>query len=533
MAMKSFRKTNIFFLFSVLVSLLVTFTLPAPVYGLNENLGSNIDGKIQVIIFHNGDGSYFSGFWFDMSVVFRDLMDKMDKDVGFVILVGKDYKAEKLKKVMKPYASQKLPDGKARLKYLTVDVKTGSFYPWARDGYFVLTDENKDLIFLDAGFNENPFPIVNFNEVFEDARIRSGIVHRGGGNIRTTNEEIFVGIDTLLGIDVTPRWNFFGTGNQSIFSDYFDLQAMGLLGKNSKVEDSKKEDSKAKDDKVKEAKAKMFSLLKKKFDVYANQIHYILAPGKKMVIPGKERFFSQLEKGEFKFIKKYVHSTGAQAAYHTDVYLSLGPVDKDGKRILFIADSNAGAAIVEKMSSEMRRAVERKMPEVLAEEGFTAAGIPVTKEQIALRFQWEKHKMLDLGIKKAVELAEVLDDTAKYLEKQGYRIYRVPYLPNGLGNKDDHNDKFAGLSFNYSNVLTEVYGDVKKVYMPKFGFKQLDEAAAKVYEKAGFKVIFIKGLLTNALTSGPAGAGLDCLTSDIRVPVRWGSQLQHPNKVLK
>lgn len=515
--MKRLKKMNAFSFFTVLVSLLVFFALPYPGFGLNENLVSNVDGKIRVIIFHNGDGSYFSGFWFDMSVVFRDLMDKMDKDVGFVILVGKDYKADKLKEVLKPYASHKLPDGTARLKYLTVDVKTGTFYPWARDGYFVLTDENNDLVFVDAGFNEKPFPIVNFDEVFKNARARAGVVHRGGGNIRTTNEEIFVGMDTFLGIDVTSRWNIFRTGDQSIFSVFYDLQAMGLPGKDAKAGDSKKgEDSKGKD-----AKAKMFSLTKKKFDVYANQIHYILAPGKKMVIPGKERFFSQLEKGEFKFTKKHVHHTGAQAAYHTDVYLSLGPKDRDGKRIIFIADSKAGAAIVEKMSSEERRAVERKMPEILVGEGFTATGIPVTKEQIAQRFEWEKHKLLDLGIKKAKELAEVLDDTAKHLEEQGYRIYRVPYFPNGLDNKDDRNDKFSGLSFNYSNVLTEVYGNVKKVYMPVFGFKELDEAAAKAYGKAGFEVIYIKGLLTNALTPGPAGAGLDCLTSDIRVLVRW------------
>lgn len=501
--MKNFKKMNVVFLFTVLV-LLVSVVLPYPGYGLDENLVSNIDGKIRVIIFHNGDGSYFSGFWFDMSVVFRDLMDKMDKDVGFVILVGKDSKADKLKDVMKPYASQTLPDGTARVKYLAVDVKTGSFYPWARDGYFVLTDENNDLIFVDAGFNEKPFPIINFDEVFANARSRSGKVHRGGGNIRTTNEEIFVGMDTFLGIDVTSRWDIFGNGEQSIFTAYYDLRAMGPPEK--------------------ESKAKMLSLLKKRFDVYANQVHYILAPGKKMVIPGKERFFSQLEKGEFKFTKKRVHHTGAQAAYHTDVYLSLGPKDTDGKRILFIADGTAGAAIVEKMTDEERRRVERKMPDVLVSEGFTAAGIPVTKEQIAQRFEWEKHKLLDLGIKKAKELAKVLDDTAKHLEKQGYRVYRVPYLPNGLNDKDEANDKVGGLSFNYSNVLTEVYGDVKKVYMPTFGFKELDEAAAKVYEKAGFKVIYIKGLLTNALTGGAAGAGLDCLTSDIRVPVHWAKE---------
>lgn len=509
--MNNLKKIDIFLLFIFFVSLMVSYALPYPGHGPNENLVSNVDGKIRVIIFHNGHSSLFSGFWFDMSVVFRDLIDKMDRDVGFVILVGTDAKADKLKEVMKPYASQKLPDGTERVKYLTVGVKTGSFYPWARDGYFVLTDENNDLAFVDAGFNEKPFPIVNFNEVFENARTRSGTIHRGGGNIRTTDEEIFVGMDTFLGIDITPRLNLFGIGDGSIFSKYYDLRAMGILGPDAGKEDAEK----------KKAKEKMLSRLKKKFAAFANQIHYILAPGKKMVIPGKERFFSQIEKGEFKFTRKYVHHTGAQAAYHTDVYLSLGPKDGSGKRILFIADSKAGAAIVEKMSPDERRRVERKMPGILESEGFTATGIPVTKEQIAQRFEWEKHKLLDLNIKKAAELADVLDDTAKHLETQGYRIYRMPYLPNGLNNRAKRNDKVAGLSFNYSNVLTEVYGDVKKVYMPAFGFKQLDEAAAAVYEKAGFQVIYIKGLLTNALTVGPAGAGLDCLTSDIRVPVRW------------
>lgn len=509
--MNNLKKINVFLLIIFFLSLSASFAQPYPAHGPNENLVSNVDGKIRVIIFHNGNGSYFSGFWFDMSVIFRDLMDKMDQDVGFVILVGTDAKADKLKEVMKPYASQKLPDGTARLKYLTVDVKTGSFYPWARDGYFVLTDEKNGLVFVDAGFNEKPFPIVNFNEVFENARARSGTIHRGGGNIRTTDEEIFVGMDTFLGIDVTPRLNLFGMEDKSIYMKYYDLQAMGLLGTGSGKEDVEKE----------KAKEKMLALLKQKFAVFANQIHYILAPGKKMVIPGKERFFSQIEKGEFKFTRKLVHHTGAQAAYHTDVYLSLGPKDGSGKRIVFIADSKAGAAIVEKMSPEERRRVERKMPGILESEGFTAAGIPVTKEQIARRFEWEKHKLLDLNIKKAAELADTLDDTARRLEEQGYRIFRVPYLPNGLDNRAKGNDKVAGLSFNYSNVLTEVYGDVKKVYMPTFGFKQLDEAAAAVYEKAGFQVIYIKGLLTNALTAGPAGAGLDCLTSDIRVPVRW------------
>ncbi|MCP4221624.1 MAG: hypothetical protein GY765_43770, partial [bacterium] len=519
--MKNLKKKNVSILFSIIVFLVVSFALPSPVHGLNENLASNIDGKIQTIIFHNGDGSYLTGLWFDMSVVFRDLMDKMDKDVGFVILVGKDYKADKLKEKLKPYAAQKLPDGTARVKYLTVDVKTSSFYPWARDGYFVLTDENKDLIFVDAGFGYKPFPITNFSEIFATSRSRAGKVNRGGGNIRTTNEEIFMGIDTILGIDITPIWDLNLAGDQTIYSVIYNLRAMEALAKELAAKKPTKNDSKEIASKKEKAGAKILSRLKNKFDIYANQIHYVLAPDKKLVIPGKERFFSQLAKGEYDFTNGLWRSTGAQAAYHTDVYLSLGPLDKDDKRIVFIADTKAGAAIVEKMSPAERRAVERKMPAVLESEGFSAGSIPVTKEQIAKRFEWEKHKMLDLGLKAAARQAETLDATAKHLEKLGYRVYRVPYFPNGLNNHDDKSDEFSGLSYNYSNVLTEVYGNVKKVYMPTFGFKQLDEAAAKAYEQAGFKVIYINGLLTNALTVGPAGAGLDCLTSDIRVPVRW------------
>ena len=50
---------------------------------------------------------------------------------------------------------------------------------------------------------------------------------------------------------------------------------------------------------------------------------------------------------------------------------------------------------------------------------------------------------------------------------------------------------------------------------------ELDEAAAAAYASAGFQVVRIKGLLTNAMTQRDANAGLNCLTSEIRFPVRW------------
>lgn len=499
--MKNFKKKQWIYSLTAFLAVLILLSLPG--YALGENLVSNVEGKIRVIIFHNGDGSYDRGFWFDETVLFRDLMEKMDKDVGFVILVGKDYKGDIVKNVLEPYESEKLPDGTPRVKYLPVDVKTSKFYPWARDAYFIQTDEKNRLIFLDAGFNEKPFPITNFDEVFENVKTRAGTIHRGGGNIRTTHEEIFIGMDTILGINTTPRWGSHFVSHETFYSN------------------------------AKQFKKKDLPVLKKRLAAYAALLHHILAPGRKPVIPGKEAFFSKMEKGEFKFEKKYVHNTGAQAAYHTDVYLGLGHKDKDGKRVLFVADSSAGAKVVKKMTPARRREVEHLMPEVLVSEGFTAAEVPLGKEQIEKRFQWGKHKLLDLGLKKAAETADVLDSTAKHLEQQGYRVIRVPYLPNGLTNKDDRDDGFMGLSFNYSNVLTEVYDDVKRVYMPQFGFKELDEAAAKAYRSAGFRVIFIKGLLTNALTAREAGAGLDCMTSEIRFPVRWAKKYKEKGAALE
>ena len=183
-----------------------------------------------------------------------------------------------------------------------------------------------------------------------------------------------------------------------------------------------------------------------------------------------------------------------------------------------------GAGIVETMSPDQRRAVEARLPEVLATEGFTAAKIPVTPEQITQRFQWDKRKLLDLALKPSREVGKILDQFANHLESLGYRVVRIPCLINGLGNKDDKNDGFTGLSFNYSNILVEVYGAVRKVYLPVFGFKQLDEAAVKAYQGAGFQTVVIKGLLTNALTTRHSGAGLDCMTSEIRFPVRWTKQ---------
>lgn len=450
-----------------------------------------MEGKIKVVILHYGDGSWGT-FWHDQTIFFRDLMDKMDKDVAFVVLVGKDDATKKVRDVLKPYAATLLPDGTPRVKFLNVDVKTINFYPWSRDGYLILSDGKENLTFLDVGFARKPFPITNFKEVFKDAKSLAGVIHRGGGNIRTTKDEIIIGMDTMLGINIPSRGSWFSSGGNL----YSTAQSL-------KPEDVPR--------------------FKEKFEAYCLFIQRVLAPDRKLVIPGKKDFFARLEKGDFPFESKGVWHTGAQAAYHTDVYLGLGHVDDEGKRMVFIADSKLGAKVVENMSVEERRELERRLPEILEKEGFSAAGIPVTADQITGRFQWESQKLLDQCLTMAGEVSKTLDKSATRMEELGYKIVRIPYLPNGLIS-EDFSDDILGMSFNYSNVLVEVYDDVKRVYIPYYDFPQLDLAAAQAYKDAGYEVIGIKGYVTHGLSTMQDGAGLDCLTSEIRHPVRWADK---------
>lgn len=92
-------------------------------------------------------------------------------------------------------------------------------------------------------------------------------------------------------------------------------------------------------------------------------------------------------------------------------------MDEEGKRIVFIADSKLGAKVIENMPPEERREVERKLPSILKEEGFSAAGIPVTAEQISSRFQWESQKLLDKCLAMAGEVSEPLDKSATRMER--------------------------------------------------------------------------------------------------------------------
>jgi hypothetical protein len=448
-----------------------------------QNLVSNVDGKIRTVIVHFGDGGW-EGFWHDQTIFMRELAGKMDRDVGFLVLLGNDARADRVRQALAPWASDRLADGTSRIRFLVLDVPTWEFYPYARDPFLILADKNGGLTFLDAGFNEPPFPIVNFADVFPGARVQAGVIQRGGGNIRSSNEDIIIGMDTILGIPLPGRW---GKDAGQLYFQAKTLDAGHLAEFRLRV------------------------------DAHCLFLHHILAPDKRLVIPGYEEFFSRLGKKEFVFDKSNVRDTGAQAAYHTDVYIGLGHIDERGRRVAFVADSRLGALVVTAMTPERRREAERRLSVVLAAEGFNACRVPLSATQIESRFSWVKKKLLDAALIQATKIADRLDRTAEEMSRLGYSVVRVPYLPNGLMENAAEDEAF-GIGFNYSNVLVEVFPGTKRVYIPEYGIAELDKAAGSVYMENGYTVVPILGLVADSVTNQLDGAGLDCLTNEIRWP---------------
>ncbi|MFH1789395.1 MAG: hypothetical protein ABH834_08445 [Candidatus Altiarchaeota archaeon] len=90
------------------------------------------------------------------------------------------------------------------------------------------------------------------------------------------------------------------------------------------------------------------------------------------------------------------------------------------------------------------------------------------------------------------DAAGELDDKAAFIAGLGYAVDRIPLVA-----KDVRTD-FTSPMLSYNNVNLEVYGDgggtVRTVYLPEYGFPDLDAAARQVYERHDFGVVAIQGL---------------------------------------
>jgi hypothetical protein len=57
-------------------------------------------------------------------------------------------------------------------------------------------------------------------------------------------------------------------------------------------------------------------------------------------------------------------------------------------------------------------------------------------------------------------------------------------------------------TLSYNNVLLETLEGERRVYLPRYGFSPLDDAAKSAWESFGFEVVTIDGLTTSAMYGG-------------------------------
>lgn len=175
----------------------------------------------------------------------------------------------------------------------------------------------------------------------------------------------------------------------------------------------------------------------------------------------------------------------------------------DGR--IAVADSAAGAAIAERALKDNPASVaafERWCEEHFfgdpAIRELTGAGGPLTAPNVTGRTA----EM----IAKSKEVAPVLDGVAASLERYGYRVVRVPLLFGGPEAEPKAGDaermRAAYPMLTYNNVIVEADGAGRRVYLPRYGWPAMDDAAREAWAALGFAVRQIDGLTISAMYGG-------------------------------
>jgi hypothetical protein len=104
------------------------------------------------------------------------------------------------------------------------------------------------------------------------------------------------------------------------------------------------------------------------------------------------------------------------------------------------------------------------------------------------------------------KVAPLLDGVASALERQGYRVERIPFLyggPETLPGADEERAMRAGYPMlTYNNVLVEEDRDGRRVYLPRYGWSAMDEAASQAWQRLRFAARPIDGLTISAMYGG-------------------------------
>lgn len=186
-----------------------------------------------------------------------------------------------------------------------------------------------------------------------------------------------------------------------------------------------------------------------------------------------------------------------------------------------VADAAAGAAIAERELKENAASVaafERWCEEHFfgdtAIRELTGPDGPLTAPQVTGRTA----EM----VAKSREVAPMLDGVAASLERHGYRVERVPLLFGGPEAEPTAGDtermRAAYPMLTYNNVIVETDAAGPRVYLPRYGWPVMDDAARKAWAALGFAARPIDGLTISAMYGGALRCAVKVLARGASAP---------------
>jgi len=184
-----------------------------------------------------------------------------------------------------------------------------------------------------------------------------------------------------------------------------------------------------------------------------------------------------------------------------------------------VADASAGAAIAERALKENPASVAEF--ERWTEEHFF--GDPAIRELIGIGGSLTAPHVAGRTaemIAKSRQVAPLLDGVAAALEQNGYRVSRVPLLwggPEGEPGADDKERMRAAYPMlTYNNVIIEADTAGRRVYLPRYGWPAMDDAARDAWAALGFSPRPIDGLTISAMYGGALRCSVKVLARGTR-----------------
>jgi hypothetical protein len=170
-----------------------------------------------------------------------------------------------------------------------------------------------------------------------------------------------------------------------------------------------------------------------------------------------------------------------------------------GGRRLLVADAAAGARLAEEALGSQPDAVaafERRCEEQFFGDAAIDSLVDLDGDVIAApRIAGETRAAIDAS----EAIAPALDGLADALRDRGYVVDRVPFL---FVAPEEEEWKPGYPTLTYNNVLLGRAVPERRVYLPRYGFGALDEAAASLWRGLGYEVVAVPGLTVSAMYGG-------------------------------